>query len=208
MTTVTDWNELANSPRWGGVVAFIRNWIGPFNAKMGMNPEELEAILNGKGLHLPVAVREWQILAANWCPGRLNVWIHPSDLTLRDEAVALLTDTVGATSWEIRLADFHELDPPVYSVEMDCRVSPSFSKFVAAMTINDVLFGDDEEPEEVRLLAAQQVLTSFLSSPIGDYFTDNDLKTATVLAFAYPNGGFAHAKARTSAGRAVLKRLS
>jgi hypothetical protein len=60
------WNDLASSSRWDGVVRFIRNWAGPFDCDQGMAPVELDIILRAKSLDLPVAVREWYLLAANW----------------------------------------------------------------------------------------------------------------------------------------------
>ena len=42
------WNDLANSPRWRGVVWFIRNWVGPFGSDQGMAADQLDAILHKK----------------------------------------------------------------------------------------------------------------------------------------------------------------
>ena len=39
------WNDLANSPRWHGVVSFIRNWVGPFDSGQGMAADQLDEIL-------------------------------------------------------------------------------------------------------------------------------------------------------------------
>jgi hypothetical protein len=35
--TSPEWQDLANGFRWRGIVAFIRNWIGPFDCDAGMS---------------------------------------------------------------------------------------------------------------------------------------------------------------------------
>ncbi len=206
------WSQLANGARWRGVVSFIRNWVGPFDSQQGMAPKELDNILRTKSLHLPTAVREWYVLAANWNQGGLGVWIHPRDLTAcaEDGMVWILTDTEGITQWGVRVADLDAEDPPVYSLAagMDESEFPNFTSFVGAMIVNDLLFADHrEEPVELDPSSARAALHCLVSARCGDFYTDAPLESATVVMFLYPDGAPAYAKSRTPAGRALLEHL-
>ena len=182
------WNELAGSSRWRGVVSFIRNWVGAFGPDQGMLPRELDAILRAKTLNLPVAVCEWYLLAANWTPKGMNVWIHPRELMAYDGRVDVLHDKDGVNEWSIRIADLQQEDPPV--VADDKIASPSFSKFVAAMIINDVLFDyETEEPVELKRAAACVEGMRIVASCFGDFVADGPLESAAVMLFAYPRNG-------------------
>ena len=204
------WSDLASSPRWDGVVSFIRNWVGPFNCDQGMAPAELDVILRAKSLDLPLAVREWYLLAANWNQGRLNVWIHPRALTACDGMISILTDTEGWHHWGVRVADLEVEDPPVVSLEGGANEIkfPSFSKLVAAMTVNDVIFDyETEAPVELHHDAVPANLTCLVTTSCGDYFADAPLRSATVVMFAYPGNGQVFGKSRTAEGRLLLQRL-
>jgi hypothetical protein len=203
------WNDLAISARWRGVVSFIRNWVGPFESVQGMAPKDLDLILRGKALNLPTAVREWYLLAANWNQGRLAVWIRAEELAACDGVVWILTDTQGITHWGVRVADLDIEDPPVVSREANIDiVSPSFSKFVAAMIVNDALFDSEfEAPVELVHGSARAEQMCLFSSCFGDFFADGLLESATVVMFAYPGHGPVYGKSRTSAGRELLMRL-
>ncbi len=149
-----EWNELAGGERWHGVVSFIRNWVGEIGPEQGMPAAEFEQILREKALTLPAAVCEWRLLAATWNQGGMNVWVPPRELAAYDGMVDVLHDTGGVNAWSVRVADFEHEDPPVVS---ENRIAcPSFSQFVAAMIINDVLFGDpNEEALELKRTALQ-----------------------------------------------------
>lgn len=203
------WNDLERSSRWRGVVSFIRNWVGPFDSAFGMVGAKLDAILAAKALKLPAAVWEWYLLAANWKQVGLNVWIHPQDIEGSEGIVWILTDTEGITHWGVRVADFDIEDPPVVSLEQNNDVvTPTFSKFVAAMVVNDVLFGSGiEEPIELKRNSAHAHPMHFVTSCCGDFFADGPLESATVVMFAYPENGEVYGRSRTPAGRALLRRL-
>lgn len=204
------WDDLANGARWRGVVSFIRNWVGPFDASHGMPPEELEAILRAKRLDLPAAVREWYRLAGQWDQGGLNVWIRPGELAASDGMVWILTDPHGIIGWGVRAADVETDDPPVW-----CREGPpnevdfpTFSQFVAAMVVNDVILDHEAgAPAELDPGLARTDLTCLVSARCGEYYADAALKSATVVAFAYPARGRLFGKARTPAGEERLQRL-
>ena len=177
-----------------------------------MAPEELDETLRAKRLSLPATVREWYLLAARWDQGGLNVWIRPSSLETYDGLIGILTDTEGINLWSVRVADHDIEDPPVVSEEgipNNSDAFPSFSKFVAAMIVNDVLFAGQStgEAPELDRDSARAALTRFVSSRSGDYFADAPLESATVVMFAYPNGGPVFGKSRTSAGHELLQRL-
>lgn len=211
MTTPT-WDELADSLRWRGVVSFIRHWVGPLDSHHGMPPADLDAILDAKRLKLPVAVREWYLLATEWTQGGLNVWIHPQELTAVEGAIAFLTDTQGIHHWSVRIADQGIEDPPVILCEgiPDGEVvCASFSKFVAAMIMNDVIFDNETEaPVELYRASARATLTCLVPGAFGDFFADAPIESATVVMFDY-NGedGPAYGKSRTSEGQALLERM-
>lgn len=205
------WNTLANGSRWRGTVAFIRNWVGPFDSDLGMTPDELDLILRAKAMNLPTAVREWYVLAAKWDQEGMNVWIRPRELAVQDAMIGILTDTDGVNCWGVRIADLGIEDPPVVCLEEnpDSIAFPSFSGFVAAMIINDVLFAEEATEELVGLNrdAALAALTCVTPSRVGDFFVDAPLESATIVMFAYPGNGPAYGKSRTQAGRELLQRL-
>jgi hypothetical protein len=198
-------SEIAESRRWRGIVGFIQNWIGPFGNSQGMEPAELNAILQARGLSLSEAIQEWCILAANWNQGGINVWIPPSRLVENEGSITVLSDTEGITYWQVACADMHEDDPPVLNGRYPAF--PRFSECVAAMVINDYLFAHDETDEPIQLRKeACSALSTLGSSQMGlDFYTDGPLESATVVAFAYPDQVLA--KARTPAGAAWLERL-
>jgi hypothetical protein len=208
---MSTWNDLANGARWRGVVSFIRNWVGPFDSNQGMTPDELDQILRAKRLTLPAAVREWYLLAANWNPKGLNVWFRPAELEVCDGMIEILTDPEGISNWSIRVVDFDIEDPPVVSPEENPNdiEFQSFSEFVAAMIINDVLFADETtgEPVELNHDAARTTLMCIVSSGRGDFFGDAPLESATVVMWAISQNSPAFGKSRTLAGRALLNRL-
>jgi hypothetical protein len=205
------WNDLTSGPRWRGVVGFIRNWVGPLDAAHGMLPAEFAEALQSVPLDLPAAVREWCLLAGNWRQGGANVWIRPHALTIRDGAVCVFTDTQGTVRWGIRVADLQIEDPHIISLDGDPNEIdfPTFTSFVAAMIVNDVIFFDDETGGSVELNPASVhiELTCLLSARCGAYYADAALESANVVAFAYPGNGPAFGKARVSAGSALLERL-
>ena len=176
-----------------------------------MAPESLDAILHTKGLCLPAAVREWYILASRFEQDGLGVWIRARSLEACEGSIMVLTDTEGITEWGIRIADSGIEDPAVFSLDanLDGVEFPSFSGFVAAMIINDVLFGTGAhgDPVELDYEMVQHALTCLVASNCGDFFIDTPLESAEVVAFAYPGGGPVKGKARCPAGRALLERL-
>jgi len=201
------WNDLATSERWRGIVSFIRHWVGPFDSDMGMPAEELQATLSANHLSLPASVREWYLLAANWKHGVLNVWIHPQELTAYDSVVWLLTDPDGVTHWGVRVVDLDKEDPPVVTMEKNNEVvSPRFSEFAALMTVGDVIFDYAvEAPVELNRDAARADKMRPVSACFGDLYAENNLESATVVMFAYPNNGPVYGKARTPEGRRFLQ---
>jgi hypothetical protein len=208
MTSI--WNDLASSERWRGVVSFIRNWVGPFDAYHGMAADELDMILRGKHLQLPPVVREWYLLAAKRDKGGL-VWIRPDELTLCDGMIWILTDREGINHWGVGIADVEIEDPPVVSYEGNPPNAvdfPTFLSFVTAMIANDVLFDyETEEPVELNPHAACEGMTCIVSARCGDLFADSSLESATIIMFAYPENGPVFGKSRTPAGRARLEGL-
>ena len=202
------WNDLANGPRWRGVVSFIRNWVGPIDSNEGLPVDQLDAILHRKRLTLPTAIREWYLLAAKWSQRGLNVWIRPVELTASEGIVWLLTDTEGINSWGVRVADLELDDPPVVSREKNNDiVSRSFSEFVAAMIVNDLLFDyRTEEPIELKRDSVGAEEMRYVASCCGDFFTDGPLESASVVMFAYPENGPVYGKSRTPEGRDMLQR--
>jgi hypothetical protein len=175
-----------------------------------MTPAELDKIVSGKPLTLPTAVREWYLLAGDWTQGGLNVWIPPQELTTHDGTVWILTDTEGINLWGIRVADLDIEDPPVVSdasAEYGI-VCQNFSRFVAAMIVNDAVFGSaTEEPVELKPDSVRANLMCHVASCCGEFLADSPLESATVVMFAYPSHGPVLAKSRTPAGRALLQRL-
>jgi hypothetical protein len=177
-----------------------------------MAENELTALLRAKGLRLPEAVREWYSLAAHWKQGGIGVWVPPAELAPRDAwMIQVYGDTQGATCWGVRIADVRRADPPVVDETEgpDNDVYPSFSKFVAAMIINEVIFGDEGYDEQVDLdpESVRRSLKCLVPGRYGDVFTDGTLESASVVAFTYPNNGPAYGIARTQAGCKLLERL-
>jgi hypothetical protein len=205
------WNDLAISPRWRGVVGFIRNWIGPFDSDQGMAANELDVILREKALTLPAVVREWYLLAAHWDQGGLNVWKRPDEIAVSEEVVWILTDRQGINHWGVRISDLDIEDPPVVSYEGDPPNGldfPNFSRFVAAMIVNDFIFDyETEGPIELNRDAATEEMASLVSARCGQFLMDAPLESATIVVFLYPKNGPVCAKARTPTGRARLERL-
>ena len=210
--TTPTWSDLATGRRWRGVASFIRGWVGPFDSSCGMSAEELDQLLLRKSLALPAAVREWYLLAARWSQGQgaLNVWIGPQELAAEDGMVEVLTDTIGNNNWGVRAADHDIEDPPVYDLDTNpTQIDfPSFTSLVAAMIVNDVIFGSDtDEPKELNPGVARAGLTCFVSNRRGDFYADAVLDAAAVVMFAYPGNGPAYGKARTPAGHTLLQRF-
>ena len=208
--TIPTWSDLATGQRWRGVASFIRDWVGPFDHACGMSAEELDEILLRESLALPAAVREWYLLAARWSQGGLNVWISPQELAAEDGMVEVLTDTQGANRWGVRVADHDIEDPPVYDLDANpTQIDfPSFTSLVAAMIVNDVIFGSDtDEPVELNPGVARAGLTCFVSTRRGDFYADVVLDAAAIVMFTYPGNGPACGKARTYAGHTLLQRF-
>jgi hypothetical protein len=175
-----------------------------------MAPEKLDEALRAKSLNLPAAVREWYLLAANWDHGGLSVWIRPQALTACDGMVCVCTDTQGINNWGIRVAHLGIEDPPTFSLEGDSNEIdfPNFTSFVAAMTVNDVLFDyEAEAPVQLDPGSARADLTRLVSARCGDFYLDGSLASATVVAFAYPGNGPVFGKSREPEGHALLQRL-
>jgi hypothetical protein len=204
------WNNLANSPRWRGVVGFIRNWVGRFESDQGMAADQLAMILRQKALILPAAVREWYLLAAHWNQGGLNVWNRPDEITSSEGVLWILTDREGINHWGVRVTDLNMEDPPVVSREGDPPNGldfPDFSRFVAAMIVNDFLFDyETEKPVELDRDAAGEGMTCLVSARCGQVLIDAPLESATIVMFAYPSGPV-YGKSRTAEGRARLEEL-
>lgn len=161
-----------------------------------------------KPFNLPAAVREWYLLAANWNQGGLNVWYRPEELSVRDEMIAILTDTEGINLWGVCVADLGFEDPPVASEASNDIEFPCFSMFVGAMIANDVLVGCKEEPVDLNPDAARAALTCpLVSSGVGNFFADAPLEFATIMMFDYLGNGPALGKSRTPEGVAMLQRL-
>jgi hypothetical protein len=207
--TITTWSDLATGRRWHGVASFIRHWVGPFDSACGMSAEELDEVLLREPLFLPAAVREWYLLAARWSQNGMNVWISPQKLAAEDGMVNILTDTHRVDRWGVRALDHDIEDPPVYDLDTNPTqtIFPSFTSLVAAMIVNDVIFGSDTEPVELNPDVARGDLTCFVSSPYGDSYADAVLEAAAVVMFAYPGNGPAYGKARTQAGHTLLQRF-
>ena len=202
------WSDLATGRRWRGVAS----WVGPFDSSCGMSAEELNQLLLRGSLALPAAVKEWYLLAARWShlQGALNVWIDPQELAVKEGMVEVLTDTIGNNNWGVRTADHDIEDPPVYDLDTNpAQVDfPSFTSLVAAMIVNDVIFGSDtDEPMELNPGVARAGLTCFVSNRRGDFYADAVLEAAAVVMFSYPGNGPAYGKARTPAGHTLLQRL-
>jgi len=204
------WDDLASSERWRGVVAFIRNWVGPLDHSDGFTSETLDEARQAEPVRLPAAVREWCRLAGNWDQRGLKVWVRPGDLTPEGGVVWVLTDPQGITAWGVRAGDLGADDPPVVSREAGPGepAFTTFSGFVGAMVVNDVLFGDPADPPaELSPGLPRGGLTCLAASRVGDYFADGPLGSAEVVVFAYPGDGPVLGKARTAGGRALLQRL-
>jgi hypothetical protein len=204
------WSDLAIGWRWRGVASFIRGWVEPFDPACGISAEELDEILLRESLVLPAAVREWYLLAARWSQGGLNVWISPQKLAAEEGMIEVLTDTQGANRWGVRAPDHDIEDPPVYNLDASpIQIDfPSFTSLVAAMFVNDVIFGSDtDEPVELIPDVARAGLTCSVSTRHGDFFADAVLDAAPVVMFAYPGNGPAYGKARTHAGHTLLQRF-
>lgn len=182
--------------------------VGAFGPDRGMRSEELDAILRAKSLELPAAVCEWYLLAANWTQRGMNVWIHPRELLPHDGFIDVLHDTGGVNEWSIRVTDFPHEDPPVVTADNKIA-SATFSQFVAAMIINDVLFCDDEakEPVELKREPARAKGMRRVTSCFGDFIADGPLESAAVVMYVYPRNGPVLAKSRTPEGGALLSRL-
>lgn len=171
-----------------------------------MSPAKLDAILNAKSLNLPLAVYEWFLLASRWTQNDANVWIAPQDLVAENGIVDVLHDKHGINAWSLRETDLQHEDPPVVS---DNKVaSPTFSQFVAAMIINDLLFFDDETGPPVELKRASRNAMDMrpVASCCGDVMADGPLESATIVIYAYPNNGPLFGKARTLEGQTLLSR--
>lgn len=206
----SDWQILANSSRWRGIVEFIRNWVGPFDCDAGMSESTLDASLNAVGLSLPSAMREWYLLAGNLQQVGLNVWIHPDSLAVHDGVIEVLTDPYGITSWRVSCRRLHVDDPPVDSDdEIDEGAFSCFTDFVAAMTVNDAIFGDPMVDDTVELNPrdARRTLARLVASRVGDFYADAPLESASVVMFDYLGDGPTVGKARNATGRQLLDRL-
>lgn len=165
----------------------------------------MHCVFGNPFLNLPSAVREWYLLAANWNQGGMNVWIRPQALTPCEGMVWILADTGGVNLWGIRIADSDIDDPPVFVAGVPNEVFQSFSQFVAAMIVNDVLF--PRGAVQLNRESARAELMCLVTSTVGDFFADAPLESATVVMFAYPGNGPVYGKARTPAGNALLQRL-
>jgi len=175
-----------------------------------MPAQRLDAILRDKSIALPPSVLEWYLLAGNWDQRGLNVWIPQQSFTVTNGTLAVLTDREGINRWGVRIGESEIDDPPVVclnysSVEV---AFPSFSNFVAAMIVNDAIFGDvTEDFIELDHETVRQELTCFVASNVGDFFSNGPFESATVVAFAYPGGSPTYGKSRTPAGRSLLLQL-
>jgi hypothetical protein len=128
-------------------------------------------------------------------------------MIMHEGRIVVLGDIAGVTGWEIRAVDADIEDPPVYSSDVPDDIShPSFSKFVAAMIINDILFADGNYVE-LKPQAARSALIPLNLSTDESLFADGPLESATVLVFDYHGDGPVCAKARAPAGNALLQQL-
>jgi hypothetical protein len=86
-----------------------------------------------------------------------------------------LTDTQGINRWGVRVADHGIEDPPVVNLEENpAEIDfPSFTSSVAAMIVNDVIYGSEtEDPVELDPGIGCAGLTCLVSTQYGDYYAD------------------------------------
>jgi hypothetical protein len=155
-------------------------------------------------------MREWYLLAGNWQPGGLNVWGAPDSLEVVDQTIEVLTDPYGVTSWRVRCGRLRLDDPPVEcDDEFDGAAFSCFTDFVAAMAVNDALFGDPtiDDPVESNPREARRSLVRAVASRVGDFYADAPLESAAVVMFDHLGDGPTVGRARTASGRQLLDRL-
>jgi hypothetical protein len=220
---MSTWADLANSPRWRSTIVFIRNWIEPFDSDKGMEPDELDSMLRVQNLTLPTSVREWYLLARNWEPVHLNLWIGPEELLAQARSrfaaseglVCILTDPDGVLHFCLRLKDLHADDPPVCTSEEgeDEIRCEKFSEFVAQMTVNDVISDYRIDPSvELDANSVRAELTPLFPSTsprffAERFFADGPLESATIVAYTYGEEGPAFGKSRASDRDPLFERL-
>ena len=94
------------------------------------------------------------MLAAHWNHGPVLSGNARAKSYCREGVVWILTDREGINDWGVRSIDLDNEDPPVVSGEGHPPNGvdfPDFSRFVAAMIVNDFLFDyETEEPVELN----------------------------------------------------------
>ncbi|WP_293869024.1 hypothetical protein [uncultured Alsobacter sp.] len=178
-----------------------------------MSADALEAVLRSKGLPLSAAIQEWYLLAGRWNQRGIPHWIAPELLAVDEGVITVLADVHGVESWVVRCEDQGLDDPPVFAAFETSEVAfPSFSQFVAAMIVNEVLVEAASEGTMVDIghdawARVRASLTPIVSSSCGEFLADAPLESATVVIFKYPGDGPTMCRSRTPEGQRWLERL-
>lgn len=120
MFNATDFAQrLANrQDRWSLFKDFVAEWYAPLRDGDGYSAEELDAAERRLGVALPVALREWYMLAGRRedITARQNFLVSTEDLAVEKDSGLLefLSENQQVVMWGLRPADLVLADPPVW----------------------------------------------------------------------------------------------
>lgn len=109
------------SDRWALLRETASQWYPPLQSTDGAAPGELDSAEGRLGLLLPVALREWYLLAGR----RDDIWsrqdhvLSPNEFRIKGDHLVLIIENQDVVEWGIRRDEIGSDDPPVYVSSVD-----------------------------------------------------------------------------------------
>ncbi len=142
MTTWIDNLTARSASRWHTLMSLVEAWSAPIRADDGLPPEPLADAEQRLEFALPLALREFHMLAGTRDDlfRQQNLLLGPGKLYADEHHLVVWHENQSVVRWGIPLARLEEDDPPVEMLgNADVTpAGPSFSVFVVQMLLLDL----------------------------------------------------------------------
>jgi hypothetical protein len=141
---VSSYLHLARSDRWAKVAQWVAAWVAPLAEGDGCDTAEIAAAEARLGFALPLALKEWYLLA-----GRRRDINHTQDalvpiehLRLDGKWLVFYMENQGVVLWAVAIWDLQHLDPPGWMLadEACFQDTNTFSDFIFQMVLQQTLW--------------------------------------------------------------------
>ncbi len=135
----------AREDRWSLLKDFVAEWHAPLKDGDGYTAEEVDAAERRLGLKLPLALREYYLLAGQRedLVAKQNFLVSPDELEIEEGLLEFYCENQGVVHWGVNPDDLHLPDPPVYlnddglygGERENIRQNETLSEFVLQMLV-------------------------------------------------------------------------